>query len=128
VSIASSTITYFRAQWALRFIDTCVVTRVTGTTFNNTTGQTEDTTAEVYSGPCLVRPANASESDFGEARRQEVDYDLFLPYTADDLATGDLATVVSVWDPEIPVLTVLRGFTDSYLTRRQYECQVIVDD
>jgi hypothetical protein len=128
VSVASTTVAYFRTEWAGRFVDSAVVTRVTGTSFNNTTGQTELTTAEVYDGECLVRPANASEKDFGEDRRQQVDYDLYLPYDAAELEESDRVTVTSTLDPDIPVLTVLRGFADSYLTRRHYECKAVVDD
>jgi hypothetical protein len=117
--------TLARTEWALRFVDTCIVSRVTGSSFNETTGQTEPTTAQVYSGGCLVRPASASESDFGETRRQEVDYDLYLPYDAAELEEGDSVTVTSTLDPDIPVLTVLRGFSDSYLTRQHYETKVV---
>jgi len=128
VSIAASTVAYFRGQWASRFVDTCVVARVTGTTFNTSTGQTEQTTTTVYSGVCLVRPANAAEVDVGETRRQQVDYNLYVPHTVADLEEGDMVTVTSTLDPDIPVVTVLRGFTDSYLTRHHYECEVLTDD
>jgi hypothetical protein len=114
-----------RAEWALRFVDTCVISRVTGSSFNNTTGQTEPTTAQVYSGGCLVRPASASESDFGETRRQEVDYDVYLPFDAAELEEGDMVTVTSTLDLDVPVLTILRGFSDSYLTRQHYETKVV---
>jgi hypothetical protein len=79
----------------------------------------------VYSGECLLRPAEASETDFGETRRQLVDYDLFTPWDAAELVPGDRVTVTSDLDPTIPVLTVLRGFSDSYLTRNHYELKVI---
>jgi hypothetical protein len=121
--------TLARSEWALRFVDTCVISRVTGTAFNETTGQTEPTTAQVYSGGCLARPASTvggAESDFGEARRQEVDYDVYLPHDAAELEEGDSVTVTSTLDPDIPVLTVLRGFSDSYLTRRRYETKVVL--
>lgn len=128
MSLATSTVSYFRDQWALRFTDTCVVTRVTGTTFNDTTGETEETTTTVLNGTeCLVRPANASESDFGEDRRQLVDYDLFLPHDSADLEADDEVVITSTLDPDIPTLTVLRGFQDSYLTRRRYETKVVAD-
>jgi hypothetical protein len=126
MSVASDfAATLARTEWALRFVDTCIVSRVTGSSFNETTGQTEPTTAQVYSGGCLVRPASASETDFGEARRQEVDYDLYLPFDAAELAAGQTVTVTSTLDPDVPVLTVLRGFSDSYLTRQHYETKVV---
>lgn len=128
MSVAEDHVSYFRDEWALRFVNTCVVTRVTGTTFNDTTGETEETTTTVLNGTeCLVRPANASESDFGEDRRQEVDYDLFLPHDAADLEEGDSVVVTSTLG-DIPTLTVLRGFQDSYLTKWHYETKVVVDD
>jgi hypothetical protein len=126
MSVASDfAATLARTEWALRFVDTCIVSRVTGSSFNETSGQTVPTTAQVYSGGCLVRPASASESDFGEARRQEVDYDLYLPYDAAELEEGDTVTVTSTLDPDVLVLTVLRGFSDSYLTRQHYETKVV---
>jgi hypothetical protein len=84
MSIPEAFVDVFRTIRADRYIDSCVVSRVTGTAFNETTGQTEATTEVVYAGECLVRPASANESDFGEARRQLVDYDLYLPFDADD--------------------------------------------
>ena len=128
MSVATGVVPYLRSQWATRFVDTCTVDRVTGTVFNDTTGQTEPTISEVYSGECVVRPAAAREADFGGARRQEGSYDLYLPYDSAELEEGDLVTVTAALDPLIPVLTVARGFTDSYLTRRHYECEVITDD
>ena len=125
MSVASDfAATLARSEWALRFVDTCIVSRVTGSSFNETSGQTVATTAQVYSGGCLVRPASASESDFGETRRQEVDYDVYLPYDAAELEEGDTVTVTSTLDSDILVLTVLRGFSDSYLTRQHYETKV----
>jgi hypothetical protein len=118
----------FRGLRADRYIDACVVSRITGTIFNETTGQTEETVTEVYDGECLVRPAQASEVDFGEDRRQRVDYDLYLPFDAAELEEGDVVTTTSVHDPELGVLTVLRGFMDSYLTHQRYECEVLDDD
>jgi hypothetical protein len=124
VSLASTTVDYFRTEWASRFVDTCSSTRVTGSSFNETTGQTEPTTEDILTdAPCLVRPATAREIDLGEARLQEVDYDLYLPYDTALLEAGDLVTVTSVLDASVPVLRVLRGFADSYLTRRHYECE-----
>jgi hypothetical protein len=125
LSLAQSTVSYFRAEWAGRFVDSCTVARKTGTTFDEGTGQTTDTMTTVYSGECLLRPAEASETDFGETRRQLVDYDLYLPFVAAELAPGDRVTVTSDLDPIIPVLTVLRGFSDSYKTRSHYELKVI---
>jgi hypothetical protein len=124
VSLASSTVDYFRSEWETRFVDTCSVARQSGTTFNETTGQTEPTTAAVLTdASCLVRPATAREIDLGEARLQEVDYDLYVPWDTDLLEAGDLVTVTSVLDASVPVLRVLRGFADSYLTRRHYETE-----
>jgi hypothetical protein len=129
MSVASDfAATLARTEWATRFVDTCVIQRrdPDNDTFNETTGQTEEAFTQVYSGGCLVRPASASETDFGEDRRQEVDFDLFLPHDAAELEHGDQVTVSSGLDPIIPVLTVLRGFSDSYLTRQRYETKVVL--
>jgi len=130
MSTASSSVGFFRDQWASRFVDSCVVTRYDfdNPSFSEATGQTTYPESTPYSGACLVRPATAREKDFGEARRQEVDYDLFLPYDAAELKESDEVVVTSALDPDIPTLTVLRTFQDSYLTRRHYETKAVVDD
>jgi hypothetical protein len=127
---AAATVPYFRAQWALRFVDTCVVTRYdfSNPTFNDTSGETEYPTSTPYSGMCLVRPASAREEQYGEDLRQLVDYDLFLPYDSADLEEGDEVVVTSTLDPAIPTLTIERGFQDSYLTKRHYETKAVTDD
>ena len=130
MSIPSAHVAVFRNFRADRYIDSCVVTRYdfANPTFNATTGETEYPDSTPYSGECLVRPASASESDFGEDRRQEVDYDLYLPFDAADLEESDEVAVTSTLDPDIPTLTVLRGIQDSYLTKRHYETKAVVDD
>lgn len=130
MSIASTTVALFRSQWASRVVDSCVVTRYdyTNPSFSEATGLTTYPTSTPYSGECLVRPAGAAEKDFGEARRQQVDYDLYLPYDAAELEEGDEVAVTSTLDPNIPTLTVLRGFQDTYLTKRHYETKAVVDD
>jgi hypothetical protein len=129
VSLASETVDYFRGEWAGRFVDTCVVTRpdLDDPSFDENTGQTTYPPILVYDGECLVRPAQASEADYGEARRQVVDYDAYFPHDSAELEEGDKVTVASERDPNIPVLGVLRDVShDSYLTRRHYECEVVV--
>jgi hypothetical protein len=130
VSVASDHVSVFRTLRADRYVDTAVVTRYDFTmpTFDEPSGETTYPTSTPYSGECLVRPAQASESEFGEDRRQEVDYDLYLPYDAATLEELDEVAVTSTLDPDIPTLTVLRGFQDSYLTHRRYECKAVVDD
>jgi hypothetical protein len=130
MSIASTSVAFFRNQWASRFVDTCVVTRYDfgNPSFSEATGQTAYPTSTPYSGVCLARPAAAREIDFGEDRRQQVAYDLFLPYDAAELKESDEVVVTSTLDPNIPTLTVLRTFGDSYLTKRHYETKAVVDD
>jgi len=130
MSVASTTVAFLRTQWATRFVDTCVVTRhdFDSPSFSEANGQTTYPTTTPYNGACLVRPASARERDFGEARRQQVDYDLYLPYDAAELKELDEVVVTSTLDPNIPTLTVLRTFQDSYLTRRHYETKAVVDD
>jgi hypothetical protein len=127
MSIPASFVPAFRTMRSDRYVDSCVAVRVAGVSFNESTGRTEPTTAQVYAGACLVRPATASTKDFGVARRQIVDYDLYLPFDAAELTVDDSVTVTSTLDPDIPVLLVLRGFQDSYLTHRHYECRVVLE-
>jgi hypothetical protein len=123
MSLFDDHVPIFRDLLAIEYPDTCVATRVTGSSFNETTGQTEPTTAQVYAGECIYRPTGTGESDFGEARRQEVDGTLRLPFDAAVLEEGDEVIVTSTIDPDIPVLTVLRRIADSYLTEAIYECE-----
>lgn len=125
MSIPVETLPFFRSYWADRFVDSCVFYRVTGSTFNESTGQTVPTLTTVYSGECLARPAQGKTADYGEARNQEVDYDLYLPFDAATLEEADFGVVSSLSDPNVPNLRVLRTFQDSYLTRRRYECAAI---
>lgn len=128
MSILDDYVDVFRGLLTGEYPDSCVASRVTGTTFNDTTGQTEETTATAYSGECLYRPAGAGETDFGEDRRQELDGTLHLPHTAAILEEGDKVVVTSTTDPDIPTLTVTRRIADSYLTEHIYETKAVTDD
>ncbi|MFP4074047.1 MAG: DUF6093 family protein [Actinomycetota bacterium] len=130
MSAVTDAIDLFRSEWAKRFVDDCEVTRydLTNPTFNEDTGKTEYPESTPYSGGCLARPASALEVEYGLDRRQEVDYDLYLPHDAAELKEGDEVAVDSERDPDIPTLTVLRPFGDSYLTRRHYETKAVTDD
>jgi hypothetical protein len=74
---------------------TCVVTRVTGRTLNEDTGEYEDITVPVYSGPCKVRfeSARVFRRDMESQLLAEQRPILFVPIdgtgslTVDDVAT-----------------------------------------
>lgn len=124
MSIASDAVAaVFRPHWARRFVDEAVILRQTGETFNETTGQTEPVFTQIHAGPCLVRPRQSFQQDFGEERREELRYNLFLPHDVPDLEKGDQVTVTSTLNPDIPVLTVLSGPEESYQTKQHYECE-----
>lgn len=133
MSVVADHVSFFRTEWEERINNsgtTCTVTRYDfdNPTFNDVTGETEYPTSNpLTDAPCLVRPAQASEADFGEDRRQEVDYDLFLLVGTADLQEQDEVAFTSTVDPDLPTVTVLRPFQDSYLTKRHYETKAVTD-
>lgn len=129
MSIASDHIPFFRGEWSDRFIDTCVVKRVTGSSFNSTTGQTTPTYTTQYSGVCLVRPPmgidRGESAFFGEQTVEYRKYLIFIPYTADNPQVDDLVDITSTFDGILngKQLTVRNVPTDSYNNRRVLECE-----
>jgi hypothetical protein len=120
----------FEAFWGAELTDSCTVTRFdyTSPTFDSGTGETTYPSTGVYSGPCKARPARAREEEFGEERRQKVDYDLYLPASSAELEEGDVVAISSAAEPLLTQLVVLRGLPDSYNVRRHYETEVLADD
>lgn len=112
-----------RTEWAKRFVDSCTIDRSTGSTFNETTGQNEPSTVNVYAGECLWRPQQPRQTEYGEDSVQVARGFLFLPHDSVVLAENDVAVIVSTLDPELGEVTVKRTFYDSYLTVRKYECE-----
>lgn len=127
MSIATDTLAFFRTEWALRFTDSCVVKRQTGTTLNQATGQYEPTYVENYDGPCLVRPISPSEAVIGQEQVGVLGYNVFLPYTETDQEKGDLVDVTSATDSRLSgKQVVVNGVdADTYITKRTLTCEDI---
>ena len=125
MSVASEHVAFFRTAWASRFVDTCVIKRATGSTFNESTGQTEPTYTTQYTGVCLVRSRNQSDADFGAQLAEVRGYRVFIPYTETATEPGDLVDVTSTFDGRLDgnqlVVRNVRG--DTYNTVRVVECE-----
>ena len=128
MSIPTSTLAFFRTQWALRYTDSCVVKRRTGTVLNQTTGVNEPTYTTNYSGPCLVRPLSAAAVNAGQELVATRGYTVFIPYTEDDQLPEDLVDITSATDTFLTgktiVVTNVEG--DTYVTTRRLDCEEVV--
>lgn len=86
-------------------VDTCAITRVTGETTNDLTGEVTRTTAQVYAGKCRVQQSGAQggEEDIGEAALVVLRFELQLPMTVVGLHEADEVTITaSRSDPDLP--------------------------
>lgn len=128
MSIPTSTLAFFRTEWATRFTDSCIVKRRTGSTLNQTTGVNEPTYTTNYDGPCLVRPLSAAAEDAGQELVATRGYQVFIPYTEDDQLPEDLVDITSATDTFLTgktiVVTNVHG--DTYNTRRALICEEVV--
>lgn len=129
MSIPTSLAAFFRAQWADRFEDNCVVKRPDSETFNTTTGAYVVTYSTTYSGPCLIRPKAGSDVQSGEQQAEIRMYSVFVPYSEDDQLPDDLVDVSSTSDSFLDGLQlVVRNVSgDSYNHRRLLECEEVVN-
>ena len=125
MSVASDSLAFFRTQWAERFVDTCVVKRQTGSSFNDTTGVRTPTFTTQYSGPCLVRPRTSHDTQYGQEQVVVFNHVLELPWDEDDPARGDLADITSTRDGKLNGKQfIVNGIpTDTYNTHRILLCQ-----
>lgn len=128
MSPPTSVLDRLRAEWAKRYTDTLVATRVTDLGEPNAEGVHDTpTVAEIYNGPGLIRPEQGQEADgtdteFGQQSIAVQGYRLTLPWDAALLDIGDTVTATASTDPALigrPV-TVRRLDRDSYLTHRRY--------
>ena len=107
--------------------DTITIIRVTGRTFNETTGAYTNTTTTVYSGKCRVKPHLSDTARQVEAGEQAVylwPFTVTLPMTATGVEVGDVGTVGASLDPDLPgqelvVKDVIKG---SQITGRRLGC------
>lgn len=125
MSVASSTIGFFRSQWAQRFVDSCVIKRQTGESFDADTGQTTSTYTNQYSGGCLWRPGIQLDDQFGEQQVELRFGTLYIPYDETDPEPDDLVDMTSTRDGVLDSkqLVVRNVSHDTYNTRRILYCE-----
>ena len=124
MSIFTNTLTVLRGRWAEEFTDTCLIKELTGQAFNSTTGVYVDSYSTSYSGPCAVRPAQATEAQAGQQQTEIRMYDVYVPYTTTALEPDLLVDVTSsdgYLNGRQLVVRNIRG--DSYNAVRQLECE-----
>jgi hypothetical protein len=120
---------FFRTEWAKRLVDTCVVKRETGTTFNSTTGVYTPTYTTQYSGSCLVRPKAASDEQSGERQAEIRMYSVFIEYDETDPLPDDLVDITSTNDSFLngKQFVVRNVAGDTYMHRRELVCEEVVN-
>ena len=126
MSIPTDTLDFFRTQWAQRLVDTCTIKSVTGSSFNDTTGQTEPTYTSRYTGACLIRPGPPGAADYGDQLTETRRYTVFIPYDESAVSPGDLVDLTSTRDAhlnETEQLVVRNIRADTYNTVRKLECE-----
>lgn len=129
VSIASDAVATFRTEWADRFIDACVIVDPLNATdrgvMNPDTYQYDEQTAgAVYTGPCLIRPADLSDDAtvFGQQAVTFTEGELYLPHDAAAVDLDQQVTITaSLTDTQLvgSVWIVRSIMRDSYNTRRK---------
>ena len=85
-------------------VDTCTVTRATGTTFNDTTGRTGSTTATIYTGACRVKAydTQAQTPVAGDREWTVYPYIVSLPIAAAEVQVDDVITITdAALDPQL---------------------------
>lgn len=85
-------------------VDTCTITRKTGTATDLQTGVVSSTTETIYAGRCRVQQHGrlSRPTTVAEAYVFQTAYELQLPMTAVDIAINDVVVVnTSVLDPDL---------------------------
>ena len=123
------TVEWFRNRWASRFTDTVTVTDLTDRgAWNPVTKQYDTpTTAVVYTGEGLVRPASAGTvTGRGLAGEVLFSHTVYVPYDAGPFLPGYQVTVDTSTDPDLTglTLTVQTVEHDTYVTRRPLRCHL----
>ena len=128
MSEITDTLPLWRARWLTRMVDSCVVKRITGNSFNDTTGVNTPTYTTQYSGECLVRPLAPGSAEFGQELVETRGYTVFIPYDEEDPLPDDLVDITSTSDGFLDgkqfVVRNIRGDTD--VTVRRLICQEVV--
>jgi hypothetical protein len=87
-----------RAAAQALMVDTCTITRVTGTTTDKDTGVVTETVTEVYTGRCRVQQGTTGQGnrlDPGETSVVLLRLEAQLPMSVVGLAEGDVLTVTA---------------------------------
>lgn len=130
MTIPTSTIATLRAEWAGRFIDHIVATRLTDRgALNPATLEYDGTTVlDVYDGPALIRPSeNIDRREYGQALVTGTPMDVYLRHDGPQFEVeDDVAITVCDYDGQLvgEVMTVVAWENDGYLTRRRLVCRL----
>lgn len=104
MSATTATMRGRRAAEAL-MIDTCTVTRLTGSSTDPETGVITPTTATIYTGKCKIQQpgvASGGPANLGEATVMVSHPQLHLPIAATGVRSDDVATVTAAaLDPDL---------------------------
>ena len=125
-------VAFFRAdaQWPSRMVDTCVVKRITSSSFNDSTGVRTPTYTTQYSGACLVKSLAAGSTEFGQELVETRVYIVFVPYTETDPLPDDLVDITSTatYDSFLngKQFVVRNIGAESNVTVRRLICQEVV--
>lgn len=115
-----------RAAEAL-MVDSCVITRKTGQTLNQSTGAYTDTTDTIYSGKCqVVKPDGAAvDVNAGERDVAVSSTKVKLPITATGIQSGDKVTLTATFDADMTgrVVYVHEVQTRTFGTSRRLACE-----
>jgi len=103
MSATSITLRGRRSAEAL-MLDTCTITRTTGSTTEPDSGVVTPTTTQVYAGKCKVQQSagEGSPKELGEASVQMTQLQLHVPMSATGVAVDDVATITAAaLDPDL---------------------------
>jgi len=109
MSVLQDHVPILQSYWAVEFTDTgtsVVVKRETGSSFNETTGQTEPTFTTQYSGAAVAMREELGAEDYGETQAEIRRYRVFIPYDEADPRPGDLVDITSTEDAYLNGRTV----------------------
>jgi hypothetical protein len=107
--------------------DACTVKRVTGRTFDESTGEHVDTLTTLYTGACRVQMRGAARlADAGDTLAVIGQVVVSVPITSVGYAVGDLVTITSATYDSTLVGTTYRvrePFAKSQATARRLVCE-----
>jgi hypothetical protein len=112
-------------------VDTCTITRVTGTSTDPDTGVITPTLTTIYTGKCRIKGlpvASAGRVDVGEASLVLAGYALQLPIAATGVLVDDQVQVIaSVLDPGLPGrrFFVVSPAVGTHLTARRLQIREV---